>query len=169
MKNTVLKYGGYGFLTAAILFFLALTFGKGLSYSTQEVLGYTSMIASLSFIFFGIKHYRDKINNGSVSFGKALVIGLLISALTGIGIAIVDYIYTTVINPDFATEYLETTLKTYETMYSGTELEAKKAELTKQMQDYGGSGFMAALMFVTVVLIGFVLSLISALILHRKN
>lgn len=56
------------------------------------------MIASLSFIFFGIKHYRDKVNNGAVSFGKALVIGLLISALTGLGIAMVDYIYTTVIN-----------------------------------------------------------------------
>lgn len=81
----------------------------------------------------------------------------------------VDYIYTTVINPDFASEYLEVTLKTYESTYSGAELEAKKAELTQQMQDYGGSGFMAALMFVTVVLIGFVLSLISALILQRKK
>ncbi|MEY8868513.1 DUF4199 domain-containing protein [Meridianimaribacter flavus] len=169
MKKTVLKYGGYGLITAAVLFFLALTFGKNLSYSAQEVIGYTSMIASLSFIFFGIKHYRDKVNNGAVSFGKALVIGLLISALTGLGIAMVDYIYTTVINPDFASEYLEVTLKTYESTYSGSELEAKKAELTKQMQDYGGSGFMAALMFVTVVLIGFVLSLISALILQRKK
>lgn len=74
MKKTVLKYGGYGLITAAVLFFLALTFGKNLSYSAQEVIGYTSMIASLSFIFFGIKHYRDKVNNGAVSFGKALVI-----------------------------------------------------------------------------------------------
>lgn len=169
MKQIVLKYGGYGLLTAAALFLLSLTFGKGLSYSAQEVLGYTSMIVSLSFIFFGIKHYRDKVNNGVVSFGKALLIGLLISALTGLGIAIVDYLYTTVINPDFASEYLDTMLKSYETMYSGAELEAKKAELRQQMQDYGGSGFMAALMFVTVVLIGFVISLISGLILQRKK
>jgi len=169
MKNTVIKYGIYGLLTGTILFLLGILLGKSLSYSTQEVVGYVTIIASLSFIFFGIKHYRDKVNNGAVSFGKALVIGVLISVLVGVGVAIADYIYTTVINPDFATEYLEKTLETYEATYSGSELETKKGELTRQMQDYGGSGFMATLMFITVALIGFVISLISGLILQRKN
>ena len=79
-----------------------------------------------------------------------------------------DYLYTTVINPDFADEYLVKTLESYETLYSGEELAAKKAELTEQMENYGGSGFMAALMFFTVVLIGLIVSIISALILQRK-
>lgn len=168
MKSTVIKFGGYGLLTSVIVFGLALTFGKGLSYSTQEVLGYASMIAALSFIFFGIKHFRDQVNNGLVSFGKALVIGLLISVFVGLGIGIADYIYTTVINPDFATEYLETSIKTMEATFSGEELATKKAELTQQMEDYGGSGFMAFIMFITVVMIGFIISLISGLILQRK-
>jgi hypothetical protein len=127
------------------------------------------MLASLSFIFFGIKHYRDKENNGFVSFGRALLIGVLISTLVGLGIAIADYIYTTVINPDFAVDFLEKSTKAMETTYSGAELEAKKAELTQQMKEYGGSGFMAFMMFATVVIMGFVISLISALILQRKN
>ncbi len=168
MKNTVLKYGLYGLITGLILFLGAILLGKGLSYSTQEVLGYASMVASLSFIFFGIKHYRDKVNEGVLSLGKAIVIGLLISVLVGIGVAIADYIYTTVINPDFADEYLETMLKTMEDSMTADEFQIKKAELEQQMQDYGGSGFMAFLMFFTVVLIGFVISLISGLILQRK-
>ncbi|WP_299115084.1 DUF4199 domain-containing protein [uncultured Winogradskyella sp.] len=168
MKNTVLKFGGYGLILGAVVFGLALTFGDGLSYTTQEIIGYGSMVASLSFVYFGIKHYRDKVNDGKVSFGKALLIGLLISAFVGFGVGIIDYLYTTVINPDFAEEYLTKTIESYEALYSGEELAAKKAELTKQMEDYGGSGFMATLMFITVVLIGFIISLISGLILQRK-
>ncbi len=168
MKNTVIKYGVLGLITGVICFLLALVFGDGLSYSTQEVLGYASMVAALSFIFFGIKHYRDKVNNGLVSIGEALIVGLLISVLVGLGVGLADYIYTTAINPNFANEYLETTLKTMETSMSAEEFQTKKAELVQQMEDYGGSGFMAVLMFITVVLIGFVISLISGLILQRK-
>ncbi|MCB0398307.1 MAG: DUF4199 domain-containing protein [Winogradskyella sp.] len=168
MKKTVLKFGSYGLILGAVIFGLALTFGDGLSYTTQEIIGYGSMVASLSFVYFGIKHYRDQVNGGKVTFGKALLIGVLISALVGIGVGIADYLYTTVINPDFSEEYLAKTLESYEALYSGKELETKKAELTTQMEDYGGSGFMAALMFFTVLVIGFIISLISGLILQRK-
>ena len=169
MKKTVLKYGSYGLLTGVVLFLISILVTKNLDYSLQEILGYVTMVATLSFIFFGIKHYRDKVNNGIVSFGKALLIGVLISALVGLGVAIADYIYTTIINPDFAQDYLERTIAILEMEHSGAELEAKKAELTQQMKDYGGSGFMAALMFLTVVVIGFIISLVSGLILQRKN
>ncbi|MEY8849674.1 DUF4199 domain-containing protein [Psychroserpens sp. XS_ASV72] len=168
MKQTVLRFGLYGLVLATILFLLALAFGKGLSYNTQEIMGYATMVASLSFVFFGIKHFRDRVNNGSVSFGKALLIGVLISAMVGVGIGIADYIYTTVINPDFSEEFLKTSISNLEKTYSGAELEAKKQEMTDYMQNYGGSGFLAFVMFATVVVIGFILSLISALILQRK-
>ncbi|WP_308993232.1 DUF4199 domain-containing protein [Mariniflexile litorale] len=168
MKSTVIKYGMFGLLTGIVIFLAAILLGKEMSYSTQEILGYVSMAACLSFVFFGIKHYRDQVNNGVVSFRKALVIGVLISILVGVGVGIADYIYTTVINPDFASEYLETTLKTMKSNLTAEEFKVKKVELTKQMTDYGGSGFMAFLMFFTVVLIGFVISLVSGLILQRK-
>ncbi|HPF10460.1 MAG TPA: DUF4199 domain-containing protein [Flavobacteriaceae bacterium] len=168
MRKTVLRYGIYGLLTSAMLFLIAFLFLKELDYGLQEVLGYLSMFIALSFIFFGIKHYRDQENNGAVSFGKALLIGLLIAVLTGIGVAIVDYIYTTVINPDFASEYLTKSLETMKASMPIEEFERQKALLEQQMKDFGGSGFMAFIMFVTVVVIGFIISLISAFILQRK-
>ena len=79
-----------------------------------------------------------------------------------------DYIYTTQINPDFATEYMDYSIKKMEATLSPEELKLKSAELIQQMEEYGGSGFMAFLMFITVILIGFVISLISGLILQRK-
>ncbi len=168
MKNTIIKYGVLSVITASVLFFLALTLGKTFDYSTQEIIGYLTMVVSLSFVYFGIKHFRDNENNGVVSFGKALLIGVLISACAGIGFGFIDYIYTTQINPEFASEYLEKSLETMKATLSPEEFEIKKKELTVQMEQYGGSGFMACIMFVTVLIIGFIISLISAMFLQRK-
>lgn len=168
MKKTVFRFGIYSLITAFGLFALALTAGDGLSYTTQEIIGYLSMIISLSFIFFGIRHYRDHVNQGKVSFGKALVIGLLIAVFAGIGIGLMDYIYTTVINPDFAQEYLNSNLELMKESMSLEEFNQEKDALEQQMEQYGGSGFMAFIMFLTVFMIGVIISVISALILQRK-
>ncbi|AUP79736.1 DUF4199 domain-containing protein [Flavivirga eckloniae] len=168
MQSTIKKFGLYGWLAGIICFLSSILLTRSLSMSLQEVLGYVAMVASLSFVFFGIKHYRDKENEGVISLGKAIGIGTLISILTGVGVGIADYIYTTLINPDFLTEYLDATLKTMETTLSADEFKIKKAELIAQTEAYGDPMFMAFLMCFTVVLIGFVISLISGLILQRK-
>ena len=168
MKSTIFKYGSYSFLTGFVLFMSALVLFKGSSYATQEIIGYVSIFVSLSFVYFGIKHYRDGANGGSISFWKALLIGLLISACAGIGIGIMDYIYTTMINPDFAVEYEATMIQQMKETLSEAEFEQKSKELKDQMAAYGGSGFMAFIMFLTVVMMGFIISLISAIILQRK-
>ena len=152
MQSTIIKYGIYSCITAAVLFILGLVLGQEADFSTREVLGYASIVVSLLFVFFGIKHFRDRENGGAVSFKQALLLGLAISVLAGVGVAVVDAIYTTFINPDFFDEF------------------------TQMMKDQGredeiiemGSGMMAAIMFVTVFVIGFIISLLSALILQRK-
>lgn len=153
MKNTVFKFGPYGFFLGCGVFLLGLLFMKDIDMTTSEVIGYATMIASLSFIFFGIKHFRDKVNNGTVSLGKAIGIGLLIALFPAIGIAIADFIYTSFINPDFFKEY-------------AAMMEAKGS--TEPIPEWG-SGMMAFVMFATVMILGVIISLISALILQRKN
>ncbi len=153
MKNTILKFGTYSGGIALLCFLAALYFGKGASFTVQEIIGYTTIVVALSFIYFGIKYYRDQKNNGHISIGKGIAIGLGIAAFAAAGIAIADFIYTAYINPDFFKEYAET----------------MKAQGSQEpIPDYG-SGFMAMIMFITVMLIGLVISLISALLLQRKN
>ena len=168
MKRTILKYGIYSLLTAAGLFALALLLGKGLDYSVQEIIGYTSMAISLIFVFFGIRHYRDHENNGKISFLKALGVGILISLFAAVGFGLIDYLFTTVINPDFAVEYETKMIADMKATLPAEEFELKKAELQQQMADYGGSGFMAFMMFAAVTMMGFVVSLLSALVLQKK-
>ncbi|WP_282134679.1 DUF4199 domain-containing protein [Seonamhaeicola maritimus] len=152
MQATIKKYGLYGLLTGLVIFLLHLTLGKDLSYSTNEIIGYISIFISLSFVFFGIKHYRDKVNNGVVSFGKALSIGILISVLVAIGIALADFIYTQFINPAWFENY-------YQMMR-----DAGKEDEIMEMTSFTAGLFMLTL----VTVIGFIISLISSLILQRK-
>lgn len=169
MKSTVIKYGFYAFLSGFILFGLPFLFGMGVDFDYGELIGYTAMIISLLFVYFGIKHYRDITNGGKVSFLKAIAIGMLISMFSAVGVAVFDYIYTSQINPDFATEYLDYAIKRMEVALSPEELKVKSAALTQQMKDYGSPRFMAFMMLMSVLILGFLISLISALILKRKN
>ncbi|SEM05928.1 Protein of unknown function [Aquimarina amphilecti] len=168
MKNTVVRYGIYGAITICILFTLALTLGKSLSYSLQEVIGYASMVVSLIFVFFGIKHYRDTENNGAVSFGKALIIGLLISLFAAIAFGLLDVIYIKYINPDFSAEYYGHIIEEMRTTLPEEEFKIKLSELETQKELFSSPLMNFLLMSTTVLIIGFIISLISGLILQRR-
>ncbi|WP_067031549.1 DUF4199 domain-containing protein [Allomuricauda sp. CP2A] len=168
MKKTVLRFGLYGSITICVLFLISWFVLDGLPYSTQEVLGYVSMILALGFVFFGIKQYRDKENDGKVSFKKALLIGVLISLITALVFGILDVFYTEVLNPDFMSEYYNQSVETMKASLPADEFEAKLTEMESQKELFSNPLFSFALMAMTVFAIGFIISLLSALVLQRK-
>ncbi len=169
MKKTIKKYGKYAALVGALLFMGSHFIDWNMDYDLLEVFGYISILTSLSFIFFGIKHFRDKLNNGLITFKNALLIGLAISLISGLVIGILDIIYVTVINPDFVTEYMQYTLEGMESTLTPEQLAIEKGNLEKQMELFDYPGFSGLFMFVLVFTIGLIISLISSLILQRKN
>ena len=88
-----------------------------------------------------------------LSFAKNLSYGILISFCVGIGIGVADFIYTEFLNPNFYTEYAEK-----------LSAEGKADEVIEMTSTLG-----ALFMLVLVVVIGFMISLISALVLQRKS
>lgn len=168
MKKTSIRYGLYGATTICILFLLSWFVLDDLPYFSQEVLGYISMIVSLGFVFFGIKHYRDRENDGKVSFKNALLIGILISLITSLAFGILDVFYTEVLNPDFMTEYYNHSVETLRASVPADEFEAKLAEMESQKELFSNPLFSFAVMAMTVFVIGFIISLLSALVLQRK-
>ena len=148
MKTSVIRFSVFGTLVGFTAFLAGLYF----DITTNEAFGYATIVASLLFVYFGIRHFRDKQNNGKVSFKQALIVGLLISIFTAIGIAIADYVYTSVVNPDFFEEYAEM---------------MKTKDPTVEIVEFT-SGQAALFMFVIVFIIGLMISLISSLILQRK-
>jgi len=152
MKTTILRYGFFSLIAAVVLFLAALVLGQELSSTTQMVIGYISMTISLLFVFFGIKHYRDQENNGSITFRKAFILGIFISVFAAVGFAIIDYIYTAVINPDWIANYVQTQR---DLGYEG------------EIPDHTSSS-LAVFMFLIVMVVGIIITILSALILQRK-
>ncbi len=168
MKKTVLRYGMYGSITLAILFSLGLYLGQFLDYTAREVIGYTTMVVSLSFIFFAIKHYRDKENNGIVSFKQALKIGVLISLIVALVFGIIDVIYIEFINPDFTAEYYAHHVEQYKNSLPEAEFQEKLKELEAQKEMFSSTAMSFIVMSMTVFVLGFIVSLISTIFLQRK-
>ncbi len=168
MKNTIVRYGIRSAITIMILALAGWTLGKNLEYSIQEVIGYAGMIVSLMFVFFGIKYYRDTENKGTISFGKALWIGVLITFMAALAFGVLDTMYVRYINPDFMNDYYTHYVTELRSTYKGTELQDKLKELNEQKELFSNPLMSFFLMFATVMVLGCIISLISALILQRK-
>ncbi len=168
MKKIGLRYGLYGAITICVLFLAAWYLAAEQSFTVQEIIGYAAMVVSLSFVFFGIKHFRDEENNGAVSFKSALVLGLLISIIVAVVFGILDVIYVEFLNPDFMDEYYARSIEQMRTTLSAEEFDVQAKLLEEQKSTFSNPIFTFLIMGMTVFVIGFIISLISALMLQRK-
>lgn len=161
MKKYVLKYGIIGGLISSILGTLNwFLIAKYIGVYGSQVVGYISITLSLLCIPFGVRYFRDKLNHGQVGFGQAFRIGLGITVIAGIVMAIHSILF-------FAfqkEEFLEWQRKNL----SQAELLAFNEQLA-QMPDFAHTPwFQGIVMFFMVFLIGAVVNVISGLLLKRQ-
>ena len=127
------------------------------------------MIIAFSLIYIAVKNYRDKQNNGYISFGKAFKIGLLIALIASTMYVVVWAIMYNFFMPDFMEVYSQQMLEQAEANLTGAELEAKKAEMEKYKEWYKNPVFFTLLTYTEILPVGIVVALITALILKRKR
>ncbi|WP_296317028.1 DUF4199 domain-containing protein [Winogradskyella sp. UBA3174] len=169
MKNTVIKFGMYSSILLVILFGISFIFEDQMNFSVSEIFGYVTIVLSLSFVYFGIKNYRDAVNNGSISLVKALKLGVLITLFTSITFGLINVFYIEIINPEFTNEYYDYSIEKYRDSLPAKEFETKLKELKSQKDLFKNPLVNFSIMGLTVFVIGFIISLISGLILQRKN
>ena len=169
MKNVILRTGIYCSLALIVFFLITLGIGKNLSFELQEVIGYVGIILCLIFVYFGIRQYRDKVNGGLLSFGQGIKVGLLIVLLPAVLFGIFDVAYSTYINPGFYDEYCTAQLAKLQQSVSAAEYEIKSKQIKAQMELFKNNPlFQFFVMALTVIIVGFIITVISSLIL-RKN
>lgn len=170
MNSTVFRYGIYATLAivalSAIHFFIVM---PNVAYGNAEIAGYLTMILSMVFVFMGIRHYRDRVNSGSLSFGQGLKVGVLIILIPSVSFGLFDILYTEVLNPSWSADYI----RHYEEKIKATgppvEVDKKLKKLHDDMEMFGNPIFQFLLMAGTVFIIGFIATIISSLTLMRKR
>jgi len=168
MKSIIKKYGilaalicvGFPVLSSLVIGIDSNSYGIG------ELVGYASIVVAMSLVYFAMRNYRDKENEGQLNFGDGMKIGTIISAIGGLAFAAYNLVFVTLIDPDFNEKYFAN----QKGLERGTdEFEREFSALIES------GGFMytiaggTVLMFFTVFLIGFVLTVISSLVLKTKK
>ncbi len=132
-------------------------------------IGYASMLLAFSLIFVAIIRYRDKYNNGSISFGKAFRIGLYITLIASTIYVVTWLVDYYVFIPDFAEKYAASVIDKLKS--SGASL-AEIAKQTKEMDSfkemYKNPVMVVLFTYLEILPVGLLLSLIAAWILKRK-
>tara|TARA_R100000005_G_C4896613_1_gene140791 strand:- start:8 stop:319 length:312 start_codon:yes stop_codon:yes gene_type:complete len=98
MKNIIVRYGVIASLiVVGVPLLSGLIIGFGIdSFAMGEIVGYTSMIVAMTTVYFGMRQYRDQMNNGIITFGTGLKMGSLISVLAGIAFALYNVVFVTI-------------------------------------------------------------------------
>jgi len=171
MKKNVFVFGLIsGLIVTAFMVFASIKCYVSGTFKDSEVYGYTGMLVAFSFIFVGIKNYRDKYNNGIISFGKAFRIGLFIALIASTFYVLVWVVEYYVFFPDWLTKYCTHVINDAKASgVSQLELDKKTAQMNWFKEAYKNPLFVVLLTYMEILPIGVVISLISALFLKRKQ
>ncbi|QKJ30481.1 DUF4199 domain-containing protein [Mucilaginibacter mali] len=173
MKTTIIRYGLYGAALQIVFFIIYWLILRVQitpeNYNTQEITGYLEILASLCFVYFGIRYYRDQVNGHIITFGKALGIGLLISLIPAIAFGLLDQLYTKMVDPHFLEKWTNIQVEQLRKSTPPAEFPAKVKALKAEIETYSNPFIGWLVMFLTVFFIGVIVSAVSALILKRKT
>jgi len=167
MKNIILKYGSIsGCIISAFMFTSAylLYFHPNL-FEPNMIVGFGVMFLGFTFVFIGIKNYRNKINEGLLSFGKAFKIGFFIAFLASCFYVVTWLIVYYTLMPDFIYKYADYTLA----HTPSAELASQKIEMNTYIEWYKNPIWIILLTFMEVLPFGIVIAFFSSLILMKKK
>ncbi|MCW3102272.1 MAG: hypothetical protein JWO09_712 [Bacteroidetes bacterium] len=170
MKKNVLVFGLISGLVVSVLMIVLMIFNNNhADYDMSMLLGYTSMLAAFSFVFVGIKNYRDKYNGGLISFGKAFKMGLLITLISSTMYVLTWLVIYYCFMPDFMDKYAAQMVQQAQSSGAGqAEIQQITAEMAKNQEMYKNPVFVILFTYLEVFPVGLLITLISALILKRK-
>ncbi len=174
MKQITIKYGIIGGIIIAVLMLLSIPLMTDMtkeSYAIAQIVGYISILLSLSTVFIAIKTFRDQFNNGEIKFGKAFLIGLYITLIAGTIYSLTFLVYFNFIDNSFLDLYKSVEIeKINQLSITAAEKFEKIAEMNSQMEMYSNPivMFLASLL-VEYFPVGLVVSLIAAAILKRNK
>ena len=141
-----------------------------IDYTRSLLIGYASMLISFSLVFVGIRNYRDKYNEGVISFGKAFKIGIMIVLIAStiyVVAWLIDYFFFI---PDFIEKYSAHMLDQLRASgASQIEIDKQTKEMASLGRMYKNPFFNAMMTYIEILPVGLIVTLISSFILKRKT
>ena len=170
MRKIVLTFGLIAGAILSAMMLITLPFQDQIGFDKGAVIGYTTMVLAFLMVFFGVRSYRDNVAGGSVTFGRAFMVGLMITAVASVCyVATWELIYYR-LAPDFTEKYAAYSVE--KAKRSGA-TEAQIAARTKQMTEfkemYKNPLVNIAFTLLEPLPVGILFTLLTAGVLSRKR
>lgn len=163
--NTVLRYGGLGALALIALSILWYLLDVNVMSLGNMALQFILIFGiTIAFSIVATRHQRDNLDGGYISYGRALVIGLLLTAVAIIGSSLWNYILMNFIDPGYVDNLKEKFIDAWGESMPADALEKavdgfdKSAELGTNLINGGTMG----------LIFGLIVGLISAAFMKRN-
>ena len=172
MKRIVLKYGliSGGILAAFTAIMMPFCIQGHVDMTNSQIFGYTMMVLAYAAVFFGIRSYRERNNGGTITFGKAFQVGILITLITcAVYVIGWEIVYWGFI-PDFGDKYAAATLEKMKASgVSADKIASATAEMEQFKKLYKNPLFNVGMTFLEVFPVGLIVTLVSAAILRKRT
>ena len=105
MKKIVLTFGLLSGVVSALMMLMTVLFIDQIGWDKGVFVGYTAIVLSLLFVYFGIRSYRDNHQGGKITFGRAFGVGILITLISCVFYVISWEIEYATLFSDFTEKY----------------------------------------------------------------
>ncbi len=165
LKSHILQYGillgGISVVFALMLFFLDM------HYTQESAVGIVSIVITAGVIIIGHYNFRKE-NDGFLSFVEALKLGMGIALISSIISVTYQVLLVTVIDPDTIPKMIEVAKN--QLFDTNPEMSQEQLDQILEMQSkFISPKMMVAFGLIGGLLIGFIISMISGLILKRNR
>jgi len=132
--------------------------------------GYLVMLVAMTFIFVGVKRYRDVERGGVIKFLPAFGMGLAIALCAGIAYACVWEIYLASTGYRFMDEYIASMIRHRQAEgASAAEIASVTAEMESMRTSYANPFFRIPMTFIEIFPVGLLVALVSAALLRNPR
>ena len=168
MRKIVLTFGLIAGAILSVMMLIQFQFQIG--FDNGAIIGYTTMVLAFLMVFFGVRSYRDNVAGGSVTFGRAFSVGLLITIVASVCyVATWQFVYYRLV-PDFGDKYAAYAVeKAKKSGATDAQIAAKTKEMTELNQMYKKPLVNMGLTFLEPLPVGILFTLVTAVALSRKR
>jgi hypothetical protein len=169
MKRIVLTFGLIAGAIVAVMMAITLTLIDRGKLGHSEVIGYTTMVLAFVMVFVGIRSYRENVGGGTITFGKAFQVGILITLICcAVYVVTWEIIYVNFM-PDFAVKYATHVVDAMRASgASPAAVAAKQKEMAAFQKLYANPLINVGMTFMEIFPVGLIVTLLSAAVLRKK-
>jgi uncharacterized membrane protein (DUF485 family) len=170
MRKIVLTFGliAGAFLSAMML--ITLPFHDEIGFDNSAIVGYTTMVLAFLMVFFGVRSYRDNVAGGSVTFGRAFMVGLMITAVATVCYVATWELVGQKLAPDYLDKYAAYSVeKARKSGATDAQIAAKTKEMAEFKEMYKNPVINIAFTLLEPLPVGLLFTLIAAGVLSRKR